>query len=146
MNCPEYQDMLSAYLDRELPQEDHKEVARHLESCAACQGELSSLLAIKEKLRGTHLPSMPADLIAQIETQTLFRAPWWEKAKVWGVPALALAAALGTWAILSLRTLSAPHLPPTIPVAQLPKPQASGEHPVVAWHTPSDSDTEKNVQ
>jgi len=146
MNCQDYQELLSAYLDRELSQEDQKDVAHHLESCAVCLGEMKALLAIKEQVRGVHLPSMPADLVAQIESQTLFRAPWWEKARIWGVPALALAAALGVWALLYMRTAAGPRVPPNMPVARLPVEQMPAEHPLVAWHTNSDSDTTKDLQ
>jgi anti-sigma factor RsiW len=145
MNCQNYQDLFSAYLDRELPAEDQKAVGQHLETCLACQKDLRSILAIKESVRATPLPSMPADLVAQIEERTFFRNRRWEIFKAWGVPTLAVAAALGAWAVLHVRVISAPHSLPNIPLAQLQKPPAAS-HPQVAWNTNSDSDTMKDLQ
>ncbi len=166
MTCNEYQELLSAYLDRELPEADQKEVSAHVDRCAACKAEMNALLAIKEQLRSQSLPSIPADLIAQIEAQTILAPRWWEKwspfAKSvsgdtglrpsgegwwvqWGIPTLAIAAALGVWAVLHTHQGLRPGLPATIPIVQrLPTP--SEQPRMVAWQLSADTGTKKSLQ
>ena len=129
MNCKDYEPLLSAYLDRELSAEDQREVGRHLESCRDCQRESKSLLSVKEILRSQPMPALPREVLAEIEARTIFHRPWWERsfpflaierssdpaseerhprgrsnprliAHRWAPAALALAAALGAWALL----------------------------------------------
>jgi len=49
MNCQDYRDLLSAYLDRELHAENQRDVASHLASCAACRQDLSSLAILETR-------------------------------------------------------------------------------------------------
>ena len=55
-SCAETRELLSAYVDGELPPDRAAEVADHLASCAACAGEYEaneaiSLLSIRERIR-----------------------------------------------------------------------------------------------
>ncbi|MFA5975126.1 MAG: zf-HC2 domain-containing protein [Elusimicrobiota bacterium] len=71
--------LLSAYLDGELGPEEAGQVESHLQSCHACQQELSSLKAIQQAIQGVNNPAMPAELVAEIERHTLARQSWWRR-------------------------------------------------------------------
>jgi len=47
MDCSRIKNKLSAYLDGELPEEDIREVRRHLFVCSACESELNKLRNLK---------------------------------------------------------------------------------------------------
>jgi len=73
MTCKETQALLSTYLDRQMSGSDLTEVRLHLEGCAACRAEEQSLLRLKTALRSVSMPSIPADLVAAIEQETIFK-------------------------------------------------------------------------
>ena len=56
MTCKETQELISAYLDRQLAPADLSEVRLHLEVCAACRAEERSVLELKEALRTVKMP------------------------------------------------------------------------------------------
>ncbi|MCK5000085.1 MAG: zf-HC2 domain-containing protein [Anaerohalosphaera sp.] len=41
MNCDDYKDLLTAYLDKELTDEQKAGLEEHLKSCESCKGELN---------------------------------------------------------------------------------------------------------
>lgn len=138
MTCADYQPLLSAYLDREVSPEDQREVARHLAECSTCTEELHALLALKETLRAHPLPSMPGDLLAEIEAQTLDREesslrprlmmrPW-----IYGIGVSA--AALGAWMLWNAQHTARPQ-PPVEVVQQAPA--AIQVHAQLATHAVS---------
>ncbi|MBE3574440.1 MAG: zf-HC2 domain-containing protein [Firmicutes bacterium] len=57
MNCQVVQNLLSAYVDQELPPEDYRRIRLHLEECAVCRREWESLRQVKLFLNG--LPELP---------------------------------------------------------------------------------------
>ncbi|NLW47743.1 MAG: zf-HC2 domain-containing protein [Firmicutes bacterium] len=50
MNCNRVQNLLSAFIDEELPAQDKRELRHHLFLCPECHSEYENLLAIKECL------------------------------------------------------------------------------------------------
>jgi len=59
MTCERMRAMLSGLLDDELPVVESREVARHVESCAACRAEYDALRAARAAVRD-HLPALAA--------------------------------------------------------------------------------------
>jgi len=59
MNCSDIQPRLSAYFDGELTGEDRDRVARHLQSCAACSGQVEAFGHLSQAVRGLPEPSSP---------------------------------------------------------------------------------------
>jgi anti-sigma factor RsiW len=51
MNCTSVRNLLSAYLDSELPGSEMQQVRAHLEGCAACRAECDGLREVKSLLR-----------------------------------------------------------------------------------------------
>lgn len=50
MNCGKVQNLLSCYIDRELPGVDMLAIQRHLDQCAECSREYQTLLQVKRLL------------------------------------------------------------------------------------------------
>ena len=118
MNCSDYQELLSAYLDRALPTHEHTSVARHLENCVACHADLSAYLKVKESLRGQTMPSIPSELIAEIEAQTVLRPSRWtwvENVWRWG-PLTAGALAMAVWAFAVFQNAKLQMHEPRVPL------------------------------
>lgn len=59
-------ELLSAYLDDELPVEERSRVDRHLADCAACRNELESLWVLSTALREEKTPEVPPGLAGRI--------------------------------------------------------------------------------
>src|SRR5258708_26515458 len=136
MNCNECEFPLSAHLDRELRPDEQGEVVRHLAACSPCQREMSSLLLLKEEMRRLPLPSIPAELIAEIESQTVFRMRWREALRPWWIPTFALATGFAAWLLFHGAKPVRPGSSTPVPVAQM-RPADLGltlaPSPVVAW-------------
>jgi anti-sigma factor RsiW len=89
--CGEVRERLSAWLDRELPPEEHDVIAAHLEGCTGCQRELAQLRALEGALGrlAVEPPSQVAEkVLARLQERQEQRArrPGWQS--------LALAASL----------------------------------------------------
>ena len=56
MECGEVRDLLHAYSDQELPTEEHRAVATHVEHCRDCAEAAGQLEALRQRVRraGTH--------------------------------------------------------------------------------------------
>lgn len=52
MNCASVRNLLSAYLDSELPGSEMQQVRAHLEECPTCRAECDDLREVKSLLRG----------------------------------------------------------------------------------------------
>lgn len=52
MNCASVRNLLSAYLDSELPGAEMQQVRAHLLECSACRAECDDLREVKSLLRG----------------------------------------------------------------------------------------------
>jgi len=50
MQCSEYKEQISAYIDDELSKKEIKQLLRHLESCSECKEELTKYTLQKEKI------------------------------------------------------------------------------------------------
>ncbi len=50
MSCDEYETMLTAYVDDELPPEDRQRLEDHLAGCESCRHTLAALTAVGEDL------------------------------------------------------------------------------------------------
>ena len=50
MSCDEFESMISAYVDGELPEDWRRELEEHLAGCESCQAELAEEKALKEEL------------------------------------------------------------------------------------------------
>jgi|GEM_PF-1748800 len=60
MNCFEYQELISGYLDDELSKEELKVLLVHLEACQRCKKNVTDLILQKEKLVSLRaIPSGP---------------------------------------------------------------------------------------
>jgi hypothetical protein len=60
MNCIEYQELISGYLDDGLSKEELKGLLVHLEACQRCKKNLTDLILQKEKLLSLRaIPSGP---------------------------------------------------------------------------------------
>lgn len=71
MEHQQFMELLPAYADQELGISDVLAVEQHLDSCAACQNELSALSGMREKLK-KHAPYFTApDHLAQHITMSL---------------------------------------------------------------------------
>jgi len=89
MECPEVQELLSAWLDGELPEPLARGVEDHLQVCAACNAELELLQKLQTALLGLSAP--PARDLAPLVLARLSRGR--RPAVRWGA-SLALAACL----------------------------------------------------
>jgi anti-sigma factor RsiW len=86
MDCRHVEEMLSPYLDGELPPELRGQVAAHLQGCPACRRELALLTRLEEVLGELPAPA-PAPLAERVLAALPPRPrPWWQS--------LALAASL----------------------------------------------------
>ena len=61
--------LLSEYLDHDLPRAEHDAVERHLESCAECRDELAALTRVKTRAASLVDPPLPTDLWAGIASR-----------------------------------------------------------------------------
>ncbi|RME77581.1 MAG: zf-HC2 domain-containing protein [Planctomycetota bacterium] len=59
-NCAEITNLLGAYLDLELPPEEHREVENHLRSCNNCQDEMEHLEEFLRFAKSYTLPPVTA--------------------------------------------------------------------------------------
>jgi anti-sigma factor RsiW len=87
MKCQEVQELLSAWLDRELAEEVEAAVAAHLEGCEACRREVVHLRALDAALGELTAP-VPQGLAEKVAARLRppRRRQWWQ--------AVALAASL----------------------------------------------------
>jgi anti-sigma factor RsiW len=58
MDCGEVRDLLQSYADDELPAEERRAIARHLETCRACATALAELQTLRQRIKaaGTYAP------------------------------------------------------------------------------------------
>ena len=62
MSCQEIEELLSAYVDREVRSEEKKTLERHLKFCLDCQRRVSWLGKLKEVVRQVPSPPIPSEL------------------------------------------------------------------------------------
>ena len=94
MECREVRERLSAWLDRELPPEEHDLVAAHLEGCTGCRRELAQLRALEGALGklAVEAPSQVAErVLARLQERRVPRG----RRSGWQSMALAASLVLG---------------------------------------------------
>jgi anti-sigma factor RsiW len=62
MHCRNRHTRFSAYLDGELPEQDMRDMERHLDGCASCRECLAWLEELDAPLASLSIPEMPGDL------------------------------------------------------------------------------------
>jgi anti-sigma factor RsiW len=67
MDCLDVRELLSAYLDDELPSEIRIGLEEHLESCGECSGELARFEKLSAVARSLETPTPPAYIWTQLE-------------------------------------------------------------------------------
>jgi anti-sigma factor RsiW len=108
--CPDYQ-ILSVYIDGELPSPWKEKMETHLESCSVCQAQLEQFKRCSQVLKGS-MPTPPPDIEAAKERvwrklgttaiqKRRRRSIWGRKVSV-PLPAVAGAAALCAALVLAL--------------------------------------------
>ena len=107
MSTDRFTDLLSDYLDNDLPRAEYDAVERHLKTCTECRDTLAGLVAVKSRAASLVDPPTPTDLWAGIASRigsagstsraaSVRRAVVIElpkRARTWGMPQWALAAA-----------------------------------------------------
>ena len=68
MKCSEVQERLSAYIDNELSDGEHRNIALHLEGCPKCMASIEFARTLSHKTRELADPTPPANLWACIES------------------------------------------------------------------------------
>jgi hypothetical protein len=113
---------LSAYLDGDLPPAQSGEVHAHLDGCAACGALLAELGAMAGAARRLVPPEPPPTLWMAVEgAMERHDRPWWLSFRLFGVGAMAGAAAVSMAALgLSWRA----HHPAGMSTAELAPPPA----------------------
>jgi hypothetical protein len=73
MNCTDYQEMISSYIDDELSENDTKKLLAHLEHCEPCTDELSTMMVQKERVTSLssyyHAPHPDPDFLHKVMAQ-----------------------------------------------------------------------------
>jgi hypothetical protein len=87
MSCVNVQELMSALLDRQLAEEESKQVLEHIRSCSKCGAHLESMQHLRSVMRGMQQPPLPAHLAANLrvlashesarrQMQATFAARW----------------------------------------------------------------------
>ncbi len=74
MNCSRVQNLLSCYIDRELPGVDMLSIQRHLDGCPECRREYHTLLQVKQLLSEMPVVS-PSESLEKHLVQQVLRTP-----------------------------------------------------------------------
>jgi anti-sigma factor RsiW len=75
MNCREYKEMNSAYVDRELADADAVALFAHLTGCAECRTHLTETLALRESIQTAQRDEFPAGLDRRMRALALGDRP-----------------------------------------------------------------------
>ena len=67
MNCPEIQEMLSAYYDKELPLEKSDLVESHLRECSDCASEINGFVQLSSLAASLDSPKTPDAVWSNVE-------------------------------------------------------------------------------
>lgn len=73
-NCEDFQELLDAYFDKELGQEESRLVEDHLNHCSYCLGQLADLKNLMGHLQSLPQPVCPRDFSELIEKRILAQA------------------------------------------------------------------------
>ena len=114
MDCHQAQELLSAYIDRELPSDRAQAVEGHVSSCPRCARELAELKALVAELHKLPMDHAPEDLCAGVMAQVQGRAGPADarRHKLLPLTAALLAAAAGLVVVLTSALLPRRPTPP----------------------------------
>lgn len=68
-------ELLSAYLDDEVPLVEARALESHLQTCLACRGKLRELRGVVHQLSGLERPAPPPWLLTQVRREVLDKKP-----------------------------------------------------------------------
>ncbi len=131
MECREYREMLSAYVDGEASPDDARRVALHLEECARCRADERKMRALGvgvARIEGDVPPDFREKLFARLEREELVpkRRSLFFFSLRWAAIPLAVAAAVGL-VLLTTRERGPGKMPPTaVPPQVSQRAPASG--------------------
>src|SRR6187431_1055531 len=75
MHCNEIQPLLSPFHDCELPPEQARDVAEHVENCQSCSRRLESLKSLSALVVSSRSPATPSTLLSKIESSLDEQSP-----------------------------------------------------------------------
>jgi anti-sigma factor RsiW len=81
MNCEQYQETISQFIDGELDSTGESSLFRHLGSCDHCRTFLKNILSLRNTLTGTREIIIPASLDQKVLRQPVLQQPFWLKTK-----------------------------------------------------------------
>ena len=91
MQCTEFQELISRFVDAELEESNHPTMFDHLEGCRDCQRFLAFTLRLREKMRHNMQPDItPAASVQQgtiRDSKPFATIPFWQKKIHLPVPA-----------------------------------------------------------
>src|SRR6184192_927503 len=64
-----FTELLSGYLDHDLPRSEHDAVQRHLDSCVECRDTIAAIASVKTRAASLVDPPVPTDLWAGIASR-----------------------------------------------------------------------------
>jgi len=64
-------ELISAYLDGELPRSEVEQLFRHLSSCGRCSAEMQDLQAVRSAVRSLPLLELPPGLIPEADAELI---------------------------------------------------------------------------
>ncbi len=147
MNCRKVSNLISAYIDGELPGVEHQEVHEHLKECRECREEYEGTLQMKRLLSHIKVqaprPELSSQIIAHIraERETApARVSLWRR---WFTPSRSLMTVTSALALVAVTVLAFSKDPneirwtPTSEVAKeglLPSPSESGSQ--IPYYSP----------
>ena len=81
MNCEEYQEHISQFIDGELDSTSESALFRHLGSCDHCRTFLKNILSVRNAFTGTREIIIPASLNQKVLRHRSLQQPFWLKRK-----------------------------------------------------------------
>jgi anti-sigma factor RsiW len=93
-------ELISAYLDGELSEQEARALREHISSCPACREEHAGLRATKSLLARAPRRAMPPELVAQIEAR--LTRPLWKRMRDRILPPFTVLVPAGAFAAAAL--------------------------------------------
>ena len=92
MNCEQYQEYVSQFIDGELDSKYESIMFRHLGTCDHCRSFLKNILSLRNTLTGAREMVVPSSLDKKVLQQPVLQQPFWMKIKTqYSIRAIALA-------------------------------------------------------
>ncbi len=105
-NCKEFKQMLSAYADGELSDEEKKTIDRHIENCTECKKALNEQMELHAKLTTlANTPALPNEnglIMAAITGNTTHKSRRWLRPVLIATPVVLILAILLTLLLLNM--------------------------------------------